>query len=361
MKFFFHCMMLLLMMTTIMLLLPPTVRCQHDVGTPAAVVVIQDKTTSGATVRTLDLVSNKWTRTSPLQFKFAAPLAKLTLDPVGRRAYLVSFPLPDALPTLFELDLDRGLNVSATFTAEQTFFDLQYAAHAAPALPSSPSPLPSPLPSLSPRLYGISVPSQGSLQRLFSSFRLDRKAGTVAASPLFALPSGYYVNSSDYDDQTSTYYALLNPFNASSLSPQQIMTVLLPHPNSPLSISPHYAPLSPEASSGLAFYSIAYSRPQGTLYGLAWSRPNATALVAAIDAQSGAASPLWVSNLGLGPLVPDSVQHNVYEFANNVGVAGFSVVDFDLYASPGQSGFIKTNYPGPNQVVTASFFQEITP
>lgn len=196
----------------------------------------------------------------------------------------------------------------------------------------------------------------------FAELHLNQKTGTVSSTPYFQLPSGLYVNSSCLSQKRQVYYALLSPIpssspNSSVAGPQQLLSVAVdgPKPSAPTVVA-----LPAPSQSGLQLLSIAFSDPTGQLYALAWDEGNQTAVMATVDPSSGALSPLWYNNLATGPIVADSVQHNVYEFANNLGPAGFSVVDYDLYNSPGFSGSIKTNYPGDFQAVAASFFEEIT-
>lgn len=306
---------------------------------PAAFVVVQSTSTQICSFHLLNLVEGLFEHKSDLAVKVQPPLVETTYDAVKKEFFAVSYSASGALPNLYKFS-NPELNVTESWTqlaSSPTYFDLQFSEK-------------------DQSLYGIVV--TGSTTRSLAHFILGKNS--LKATPIGALPDGWYVNASSFYQVDNTYFALLNQFpslpNATVNQKLLIASDLSPIKKAALQIYD----IPPVDETGVLLTGIAFSRPMNALYGVGWWLANQTTAVVRFGSQSASFTPQWWSLQPPGPLIADDYAQNLYCFSNNPSPAGFSVVEFVLYNSPGESGIIKSNFPGAYECAAATFYESVS-
>lgn len=149
--------------------------------------VLHDSVTHEGSVVKYDLEGNV-TGEPTLQWPFSMPLVEMTSNWLTKEVFIISFPNNEA--TLFVINSSLGSTSFPSSTLQ--YFDLQF------------SPWQN-------TYYGIAVTS--AYGRELTQFTLPPHQGAEPVhTPIIALPYMWFVNASTFDDDTDTYYGLLNNF-----------------------------------------------------------------------------------------------------------------------------------------------------
>lgn len=262
-----------------------------------------------------------------LQFSFRFPLVQVTTDPHNKRVILVGYPDGVEGATLWVMD--SSLAVTKSFVNTKfMYFDLQYSCS-------------------QQALYGIVV--NGTYGRVLSRISVD-SGESASYVPIKALPFMFYVNASSYDQNSNTYFGLLNNFNVSI---EQQKLAVGSYEGVPTAA---FVDLFFPASSAFRLHFVAWSSPLRQLFGLAQLDASSIGLVT-IDPESGAVTTIaTASGYETGPIFAavNAEDLSVYAFVRGVsGSASASapkarvLLRFDLVAGGVQ---VVRTFPDSNVV-----------